>query len=403
MPFTLTMPKLSPTMTEGVIAKWHKKLGDFIEAGDLILEVSTDKATVEHNALDPGWMRKILVQDGEKAEVNQVLAILSEEENESIDLICMEGKKSPEKINLKEKKEEKHIEIGVKSSHRAIASPLAKKIAQERGINLQEIAGSGPSGRVMSRDLESAEQSHGKKEAAAKSTCSEKPIEGRSETLSSMRQVIAQRLQESKSTIPHFYATIDVQGNRLVAIREEMKKAGLSITINDFIVKATALALMEHPVLLTHFNPKTDSVTYFSNADIAIAVSIDGGLITPIVAKAEEKSIAVISQEIKNLADKAKKNRLLPHEFMGGAFTISNLGMFGIELFQAIINPPQTAILAVGGMLDRPVIENGVVVPGKVMSLTLSCDHRVIDGADGAKFLQTLQLLLQNPLTILGR
>ncbi|MGR3952402.1 MAG: dihydrolipoamide acetyltransferase family protein [Chlamydia sp.] len=403
MPFTLTMPKLSPTMTEGVIAKWHKKLGDFIEAGDLILEVSTDKATIEHNALDPGWMRKILVQDGEKAEVNQVLAILSEEENESIDLSFMEEKKSPEKANLKEKKEEKHIEIGVKSSHRTIASPLAKKIAQERGINLQDIAGSGPRGRVMSRDLESAEQSHCKKEAASKSTCSEKLIEGRSETLSSMRQVIAKRLQESKSTIPHFYATIDVQGNRLVAIREEMKKAGLSITINDFIVKATALALMEHPVLLTHFNPKTDSVTYFPNADIAIAVSIDGGLITPIVAKAEEKSIAVISQEIKKLADKAKKNRLLPHEFMGGAFTISNLGMFGIESFQAIINPPQTAILAVGGMLDRPVIENGVVVPGKVMSLTLSCDHRVIDGADGAKFLQTLQLLLQNPLTILGR
>ncbi len=396
MSFALTMPKLSPTMTEGLIAKWHKNPGDFVEAGDLILEISTDKATVEHIALDPGFIRKILVQEGEKAEVNAPLAIMTEKKDEPFD----------DKIQQKPQEVIKQAEAPVKntaapldsktvSSDRVLASPLAKKQAKEKGLSLEGIQGSGPRGRIMSRDLEQTQ--------VLPKTTSNSNTENTKEVLSTLRQVIGKRLQESKATIPHFYATVEVNAKKLINMREEMKASGLSITVNDLIVKATALALMEYPMLRAQFEPSSNRVIYFSHADISVAVSINGGLITPIVERAEEKTLAQISKEIKELSEKAKANKLLPHEFMGGAFTISNLGMFGTLDFQAIINPPQVGILAVGAALDQPVIENGVCVPGKALRLTLSCDHRVVDGTDGARFLHTLKKLLESPVLIFGK
>ncbi len=406
------MPKLSPTMTEGFIAKWHKAPGDFVEAGDLVLEISTDKATVEHNALDAGWLRKILVQDGEKAEVNAVLAIMTETKDEPFsDTLPSTGQEQTPKKEQK-KADEVHKPIAKSeesnsANDRPIASPLAKKLAASKGIPLQGIKGSGPRGRIMSRDLpESACCSEKTHQAPMKEigVPTPKPAssgEIRVEPLSQMRQVIAKRLQESKATIPHFYATVDVNAGKLVALREELKAAGHAITVNDIIVKAVSLALMEHPVVRTTFDPVKNTVQYHPHADISIAVSINGGLITPIVQRADEKPLSAISSEIKELAEKAKANKLAPHEFIGGNFTISNLGMFGTSEFQAIINPPQTAILAVGAAIDMPIVQGTACVPGKVMKLTLSCDHRVVDGADAAKFLKTLKEKLESPISVI--
>lgn len=386
-------------MTEGVIAKWHKKVGDFVDVGDLILEISTDKATVEHNALDPGWLRKIVVETGKSAAVNDLIAIMTEEQNAPFDdTIAPKSTTTPASQDTAPQNttsspsQQKNLDIAV------FASPLAKKLAKEQGITLENIQGSGPRGRIMSRDLEKSEKSVETKEPQ-QSPSKNALIQ----TLSPMRQVIAKKLQASKSTIPHFYLSINIDARRLIVIREEMKASGLTITVNDFIVKASAIALMEHPTLRGSFQQETNQMTIDPHADISVAVSIDGGLITPIVRRAEEKSLAQISLEVKTLAQKAKSNTLKPDEFIGGSYTISNLGMFGISTFQAIINPPQVAILAVGAALDMPIIENGVCVPGKVMTCTLSCDHRVVDGSTAAMFLQQIQELLESPLIILGK
>ena len=415
MPFTLTMPKLSPTMTEGHIAKWHKSPGQYVESGDLILEISTDKATVEHNALDPGWLRKIIVGEGSKAEVNDVLAILTEEENEPFDeknAMQPELKKgvphSAEANQAHTAKDTLPAAEKKDTSSRPFASPLARKLAAQKGISLAGVKGTGPRGRIMSRDLETlastpCSTSDRAYQSIERSSLPKPSISGelRTEPLSQMRQVIAKRLQESKATIPHFYATVEVNASKLVSLREELKAAGFSVTVNDLIVKAAAAALIKHPVVRTTFDAVKQTVHYHPHADISIAVSINGGLITPIVTAADTKSLLNISQEIKELAEKAKANKLAPHEFIGGNFTISNLGMFGTSEFQAIINPPQTAILAVGAALDMPIVHNGSCIPGKIMKLTLSCDHRVVDGADAARFLKTLKELLEAPLSIL--
>jgi len=431
MPFTLTMPKLSPTMEEGTITKWRKKEGEQVKAGDVLFEVATDKATVEHNALDAGWLRKILIKEGESAIVNQAVAIFTEEKNESIEGYKPEGIEPKAKISstpLEETKEEKPAEkpreavrgglqepafvpepplthytfkVPIEElSGRIVASPLAKKLAKERGIDLSTVKGSGPSGRVMERDLDMAQPSalvtFGRREAPtiAPGTYEEIP-------LSPMRKVIGQRLQESKTFVPHFYCTQDVLVDRLVSIRSELASAGLKLSFNDFVLRATALALREHPHVNAGFNSVSKAIIRFKTIDIAIAVSMESGLITPIVRHADYKNIGQLSQEVKSLAVRAREGKLAREEYVGGSFTISNLGMYGISEFSAIINPPQAAILAVAGMEDRPVVKDGQVIVGKLMKLTLSADHRVIDGADGAKFLKSLQKLLENPSLLL--
>lgn len=425
MPFALYMPKLSPTMEMGTLVKWHKKVGDQVEADDLLFEVATDKATVEYNAIDSGWLAKILVQEGKDATVNQPVAILTEKKGESIEgytpekiseELAMEAapaaapakKTSPPKEALKEKPQTTFtpplpVPTGAKAAaptdKRLLASPLAKRLAQEQGLDLGTLKGSGPSGRIMSRDLVNA-----KKEGmgrGGKVLPDIAPGSYTEESLSPMRKIISQRLQESKSFIPHFYIQQSIDAEALVAFREQLKKLEYNISFNDCVVKACALALREHPVVNSGFNSSNNNLIHYQTVDVAVAVSVSGGLITPIIRFTDYKDLAEIAVEIKELAQRAKAGKLEAHEYQGGSFTVSNLGMFGTTNFQAIINPPQAAILAVGGIFDTPVVKNGVVVPGKLMNLTLSVDHRVVDGVAAAEFLKTVQKLLENPVALL--
>jgi pyruvate dehydrogenase E2 component (dihydrolipoamide acetyltransferase) len=384
MPFTLPMPKLSPTMTDGVVAKWHKAVGDYCEADSLILDIGTDKATIEHHALDPGYIRHIFVQEGEKAAVGEVLAIFSEQKDEDISDFLIQKPVTEAQIPVSQ---EKNVLQQEKISHRIAASPLAKKLAKQRGISLENVKGSGPRGRIMSRDLIVASPSKIYKEGEI--------------PLSPIRKVIAERLSFSKATIPHFYCSMHVDMTALVTLREEVKGTGHTLTINDFIVKAAAIALMKHSAIRATFIPERMSVCTQPHADVAVAVAVPGGLYTPIVLAAEEKSIHDISKEVKLLAEKAKSGKLLPHEYQGGAFTITNLGMFGIDEFFPIINPPQVAILGVGAAKDAPLVENGAIVLGKSLTLCLAADHRALDGTDVAAFLRTLKELLEKPMTLL--
>lgn len=433
MPFTVNMPKLSPTMEEGTLAKWRVKEGDHVDAGDVLIEVATDKATVEYNALDEGYLRKILVPEGETAHVNQPIGIFTESADESIEGYEPEGakkeeapakEKEEEAPPEKEKKEEapekepaaagvgamrqpafappppleKVPETGPTKSFRGRipASPLARKIASEKGIDLSSVKGTGPHGRIMSRDVELGTQ-----EGLVSFTKEEKPMlppgSYEEEPLSQMRKAIGKRLQESKTFIPHFYVSQEIDAQPMVSLREQFKAGGLKITYNDFIVRGVALALRKHPEINSGFNSVNSTIVRYQTIDISIGVSIPDGLITPIIRHADYKNLGEISIEVKALAKKARDGKLTPEEFTGGSFTISNLGMFGVRDFIAVINPPQAAILAVGGIQDKPVIRDGAIVPGKTISLTIACDHRVIDGADAARFLQTLQLILENP------
>ncbi len=379
MPFAFTMPKLSPTMTDGTIAKWHKKVGDFVQADDLVVEITTDKATIEHHALDPGWLRAIIVAEGEQAEVGKPIAIFSTEQNESIEGFSAEPQAVAQpQVAIAQPRPT--VQPTPEPSGRIAASPLARKLAAQKGISLSTITGTGPSGRIMSRDLEKV---------------TAQPTLEAMERLTPMRQAIAKNLQQAKATIPHFYASIQVEAGRLLAFREKLKAAGESITINDCIIQSVAKALMEYPTIRSSFLPEQQTIQHHAHADISVAVSIPGGLITPIVWAAETKPLKQISSEVKALAERARAGKLQPNEYTGGAFTISNLGMYGVDEFFAIINPPQVAILGVGAILDAPIFKGGGVAPGKVLKLTLSVDHRAVDGSDGAAFLKRLKELLE--------
>lgn len=424
MPFTVTMPKLSPTMEEGTIAKWHKKVGDKVVSGDLLVEVATDKATVEYNALDTGYLRKILVNEGGGAIVNQPIAIFTAKAAESIEGYKPEGvmpvaaakpeeKAAPEAVRpaaptLQQPaftpeaplaNYEFEFPTGGPAS-RVPASPLAKKIAREKGLDLHTVKGSGPGGRITSRDLDLAQPdqtvSFGKRDmpSIAPGTYEEK-------ALSPMRKVIAQRLQQAKTHIPHIYVRQEIDAAPLFEAREQLKKGNLKITYNDFVIRACALALRDYPVVNSGFNSATQAIIQFQTIDISVAVSVEGGLITPIIRHADYKNLGEISVEVKDLALRARAGKLKPEEYKGGSFTISNLGMFGVTDFAAIINPPQSCILAVGGIEDAPCVKNGVVVAGKRMNLVLSADHRSVDGAEAAQFLKAVQKYLESPALLL--
>lgn len=424
MPFTLFMPKLSPTMEMGTLIKWHKKIGDEIKPDDLLFEVATDKATVEYNAIDAGWLSKILVQEGQDATVNQPVAVLTESKDESIEGYSIEEPATVVKEDEQKKQESAQAPVtsapkvepqkpkppsfspppvvpsfsDKQSSEdkRILASPLAKRLAKEKGVDLQSLQGTGPSGRIMSRDLV-----HAKSRVVKTGFPDIQPGTYTEETLTPMRRVISQRLQESKTYIPHFYVQQTINAEALVAFREQLKHLEYTISYNDCVVKACALALREHPVVNSGFNASNNTLIRFQTIDISVAVSIPGGLITPIVRFADYKELQDISSEIKELAKRAKAGKLEAHEYQGGSFSISNLGMYGTTSFQAIINPPQAAILAVGGILDTPVVKNGAIVPGKTMNVTLSVDHRVVDGVAAAEYLKTVQKYLENPTILL--
>jgi pyruvate dehydrogenase E2 component (dihydrolipoamide acetyltransferase) len=411
-------------MEEGTIAKWHKKVGDRIRSGDLLVEVATDKATVEYNALDGGYLRKILLAEGASATINQPIAVCTEKADESI-----EGfPPAPETPKEAPKKavtaapvshaapaattptpaafipepplESYKFPFSTHSPSHITASPMAKQLAKQKGLDLASIQGSGPGGRITSRDLDLAQpdQPVSFSQRAAPTIT---PGTFEELSLTPMRKAIAQRLQQSKSFIPHIYIRQEINAEALVATREQLKQANLKVSINDFVIRAVALALREHPHINSGFNGANQSILRFKTVDISVAVSIDQGLITPIIRHADYKNIGEIAAEVKELATRAKAHKLEPHEYRGGSFTISNMGMYGVTEFAAIINPPQAAILAVGAIEECLRLHGEKVLPGKKMNLTLSCDHRVIDGSDGAQFIKALQKYLENPALLL--
>lgn len=430
MPFTLTMPKLSPTMEQGTITQWQKHEGDFVGVGETLLEVATDKATVEYQAFDEGWLKKIIVAEGEEAFVNQAIAIFTEEKDESIEGYHPEGKDSarkedvPVEENLSQEKEkpafvdqpavtmrqaefvpEPPLERDDFSSQRVstgrvFASPLARRVSKERDLDLNTVKGTGPSGRIMNRDLVHAQAdtavAFGRREVPKYA-----PGEYEEKKLTPMRKTIGGRLRDSKMFIPHYYVTQKINAAALVETREQLKAMGVKVTFNDFVIRAAALALREHKEINTGYHSVHDTIVQFKTVDIAVAVSFEGGLITPIIRYADFKNLGQISVEVRNLVKKAREGKLEPKEYRGGSFTISNLGMYGISEFTAIINPPQSAILAVGSIEDVPVVKDGLVVPGKVLKFTLSSDHRIIDGAEAANFLKTIRKYLENPASLL--
>lgn len=413
IPFTLTMPKLSPTMERGVIAQWHKAEGEFVESGDLLVEIATDKATIEHCVLDAGWLRKRLVAEGEEAAVNQPIAIFTEAPSEAIE--GYQPKPTGAMATAKEAGTQKSAAVTPVSNNaaailpaatpqkRILASPLAKKLARELGLDLAILSGSGPGGRIMKKDLrlpQAAQAGGWLKESPQKEALP--PVGAYEEIrLSPVRQVIAQRLQEAKATIPHFYVRQTIDAEPLMALREQLKSQTVNLTFNDMILKGCALALKKHPQINCGFNAAKNMLISFKTIDICVAVSIDDGVITPIVRYADHKNIIALSAEVKELSKKAKEGKLLPQEYQGGSFTVSNLGMYGVVDFQAIINPPQAALLAISAITDQPVIKNGAVAAGKLLNLSLSVDHRVIDGALAADFLKTLRGILEAPAILL--
>lgn len=427
MPFTVTMPKLSPTMEEGSVAKWHKKEGDKVNSGELLLEVATDKATVEYNALDEGYLRKILVPNGGHAIVNQAIAIFTEKANESIEGYKPEGVQPAKAAPVAEattnreaaptqssapsfqqpafipepplEKYEFNFPTSAIAS-RIAASPLAKKLAKEKGLDLSSVKGSGPGGRVSSKDLDLAQPDQPVNfNKRAKPTTAPGTYE--ETVLTPMRKTIAQRLQQAKSFIPHIYVRQEIDAAPLVELRDQLKGADLKVTFNDFVIRACALALREHPNINSGFDSVKQAIILFKTVDIAVAVTLEGGLITPIVRHADFKNLGEISVEVKELATRARVGKLKPEEYKGGSFTISNMGMFGVTDFAAIINPPQAAILAVGGIDECARVKNGVITAGRRMNLVLSVDHRVIDGAEAAKFIKTIQKYLEVPALLL--
>lgn len=414
------MPKLSDTMTEGVVAAWHKKVGDTVKKGDLLAEIETDKATMEFESFFNGTLLHIGIEQGKGAPVDSVLAVIGEKGEDFSAALAAAQTPKKEEAKAEPKKEEKKVEavsqpsttndnkkshaqpVVVASSNgdsRIKASPLAKKMAAEKGLELSGVSGTGDAGRVVKRDI--ANWHPGKLGGLAFGNNVINTTESfTEESVSQMRKTIARRLAESKFTAPHFYLTMEIDMDQAWKSREAINQLSpTKVSFNDMVIRACAAALRQHPKVNSSW--LGDKIRYNNHIHIGVAVAVDDGLLVPVVRFADQKSFLQIGAEVKEFAKKAKEKKLQPADWEGNTFTISNLGMFGIEEFTAIINPPDACILAIGGIKDTPVVRNNQVVPGKVMKVTLSCDHRVVDGASGAAFLQTLKMMLENPVTIL--
>ena len=404
----ILMPKLSDTMTEGLILKWLKKEGDKIKQGETLVEIESDKADMELEAYDSGVLRKIIIPQGGKAGIGAPIGIIAGA-NEDIDGMLSEASlilQRPATTGTIKEKSSATSELSLsplsipsnsKDGH-VKASPLAKRLAQENKIELRSISGSGPQGRIIKRDIEPLV---GRKTSAfAKAPVSVINGGHRDVELSLIRKTIAKRMQESKQTVPHFYVTIEIDIEPLMSFREQLNAATNSkISFTDIIVKAAAGALMQHPNINATYLGNT--MRQFGEAHIAVAVALDDGLVTPVIRNCEQKTISQINSELHDLVERARNRKLKPEEYQGATFTISNLGMFGVEDFVAIINPPEGAILAVGSIIEKPVVKNGQIVIGHTMKITLSSDHRIIDGALAARFLQDFKILMENPVSLI--
>ncbi|MDF3028876.1 MAG: pyruvate dehydrogenase complex dihydrolipoamide acetyltransferase [Fluviicola sp.] len=422
----INMPKLSDTMTEGVVAEWHKKVGDTVKSGELLAEIETDKATLEFESFFDGVLLHIGIEKGKPAPVNSLLAIIGEKGEDISGLLKgeapAEDKKEVQKDEKKTdaepaKKEEAKAEeksaptetkkteapkpqaVSNNSNTRILASPLAKKLAEEKGVDLNFIAGTGEGGRITKRDVDhyvpydAPERPAGSGSAAMSESFTDEPV-------SQMRKTIARRLGESKFSAPHFYLTISLDMDNAIAARKSMNSnEGVKVSFNDMVIKAVAMSLRKHPAINSSW--LGDVIRRNNHVHIGVAVAVDEGLLVPVIRFADSKGLSQIGDEVKVLAQKAKDKKLQPAEWEGNTFTVSNLGMFGIEQFTAIINSPDSCIMAIGGISQVPVVKNGQVVPGNIMKVTLSCDHRTVDGATGAAFLQTFKQYMENPVMML--
>ena len=419
MPIEILMPALSPTMKEGNLAKWVKKEGDKIKAGEVIAEIETDKATMEVEAVDEGTLGKILIAEGtENVEVNSCIALILEDGEDKKSLENYASANASKKVEEVQKVEEKKSTPSLDNSSNATqnstknlnishdsnlvkASPLAKRIAKEEGVILSQIAGSGPRGRIIKDDVLGFVKNGGSRQGVVHRN----PQEFYAVKNNNVRKVIAKRLLESKQNVPHFYLSCEFKIDKLNELRHALNEVAeldengnpsYKISVNDLIIKATAMALKKVPEANSSWSD--EAILIYNNVDISMAVAIDGGLITPIIKNADQKSIQAISKESKQLAKKAREGKLTPEEFQGGTFSISNLGMFGIDNFSAIVNPPQSCILAVARAVEKPIVEHGQIKIGHMMNVTLSCDHRVVDGAIGAEFLKALRRYIEHPI-----
>jgi pyruvate dehydrogenase E2 component (dihydrolipoamide acetyltransferase) len=408
------MPKLSDTMTEGTVAAWHKKVGDKVKSGELLAEIETDKATMEFESYVDGILLYIGVEKGKTVAVDALLAVFGKEGEDVSAIVAAEGAAPAAKeeapvatapvpsapVAEAPKAVVTSAPVAAASAPAAApkpvndgrmrVSPLAKKLAEDKGLPLQYIPGSGDGGRIVRRDIDAFMAGAAVQSASAVESYTE-------ENVSQMRKTIARRLAESKFTAPHFYLTMEINMGRAVEARAAMNAAtGSKVSFNDMVIKATSLALKQHPKVNSSW--QGDTIRYNHHVHMGVAVAVDEGLLVPVVRFADTKTLAQINQEVKVFVDKAKNKKLQPSDWEGNTFTISNLGMFGIEEFTAIVNPPDACILAVGAIREVPVVKNGAVVPGHTMKLTLSCDHRVVDGASGSAFLQTLKAMLEEPV-----
>ena len=418
----ITMPRLSDTMTEGVVAQWLKKVGDKISEGDILAEIETDKATMEFESFSEGTLLYIGLKDGQSAPVDSLLAIIGEE-GEDIDTILKEfkatapaGSKAPEVTKTPEapKAPEKVTEIApvkaaetvqvpvsANTSGRVIASPLAKKIAEEKGINLNTVSGTGEGGRIVKSDVENYVPTT---VSAAASVSA--PIVSGTESFeetpnSQMRKTIARRLAESKFTAPHYYLMLEINMDNAIESRKLINELpDTKVSFNDIVVKASAMALKKHPKVNSQWFDDRTRINHHVN--VGVAVAVEDGLVVPVIRFTDQKSMTQIGAEVKDMAVRAKSKKLTPAEMDGSTFTVSNLGMFGISEFTSIINQPNSAILSVGAIIEKPVVKNGQIVVGNTMKVTLACDHRTVDGATGAAFLQTLKQFIENPVTMLA-
>lgn len=444
MSVNIEMPKLSDTMTAGTLIKWHKKVGDNVEIGDILAEVETDKATMEMEAFDEGVLTQILVEEGGKATIGATLAVLDGDdagsapaEKEKSEPAAQETQEKP--AQQAEAKADADAPASTEAApatttredgERIKASPLARKIAADLNVDLGSVTGSGPAGRIVKKDVEGA-SSGGSKKPSSEATAAAAlaaSAKGKASTpspaaapaaqailptakegderieLSSMRKVIASRLLTSKVTIPHFYLHLEVDASPLMALRKQVndqaeKTHGNKFSVNDFILLATIRAAEAVPAINASF--AGDHIVKFKHVGLSVAIAVEDGLVTPVIKKAETQSLLAISQAVKDFAKRAKDKKLKPDEFDGGTITVSNLGAWGIESFDAIVNPPQAAILSVGAAVEKPVVKNGQIVPGLRMNIGLSCDHRVVDGAVGAEFLAQVKKLLEQPALML--
>ncbi|MFI5451238.1 2-oxo acid dehydrogenase subunit E2 [Pedobacter sp. UC225_61] len=420
----IRMPLLSDTMTEGVIAEWHKKVGDKVKDDDILADVETDKATMEVMGYATGTLLHVGVNKGEAAKVNGIIAIVGPEGTDISGILAQgdapakaksEEPKAESKQSEAPKEEEKPQVVSNSNGGRIIASPLAKKIAKDKGIDLAQVAGSAEGGRIIKKDIENYKPAAAAAPAAttagapAEKAAAPAPViptyvgevKFTEQPVSQMRKVIAKRLAESLFTAPHFYLTVSIDMDGAIAARTAINTvAPVKVSFNDIVIKAVAIALKKHPAVNSSWGG--DKIRFNEHTNIGVAMAVEDGLLVPVVRFADGKSLSHISAEVKDFGQKAKAKKLQPADWEGSTFTVSNLGMFGIDEFTSIINSPDGAILSVGAIQAIPVVKNGAVVPGNVMKLTLGCDHRVVDGATGAQFLQTLKGLLEEPIRLLA-